>query len=178
LSFTFTMSSFLANTIRRGTADASRARAFEHKLSSQLPYSASCPGAARRRTFTSTPRRRVSDAPRPPEGRGEGSEANHSSSQGKSGKEKGAHALFYRDMLPAMIPVALLGSAVYLGLKLLQNQLATEKALDEADAKIAALELRVEELVQQRDERMRAAETKLPPIIDGQKSSRWWFAQA
>jgi len=77
-----------------------------------------------------------------------------------------------------MIPVALLGSAVYLGLKLLQMQLATEKALDEADAKIAVLELRVEELIQQRDERNRVVGTTIPPIIDQQKSSRWWFAQA
>lgn len=63
-------------------------------------------------------------------------------------------------------------------MKLLQQQLATEKALDESNAKIAVLELRVEELIQLRDERNRAAEAKLPPVIDQQKSSRWWFAQA
>jgi len=162
--------SFIASTIRTRTA-SSRARASVNKLSSQLLHSSRC--VSQRRTFASTPRRHFSDS-----GRGEGSESNHSSSQGKSGKEKSAHTLFYRDTLPAMIPVALLGSAVYLGLKLLQMQLATEKALDEADAKIAVLELRVEELIQQRDERNRVVGTTIPPIIDQQKSSRWWFAQA
>ncbi|KLO12819.1 hypothetical protein SCHPADRAFT_874899 [Schizopora paradoxa] len=163
--------SFISSTIRTRTA-ASRVGI----ASSHQPHTSRC--VAQRRSFASSSRRRSSESSGPKE-HGQNPEGNSSSSQTKSGKAKSPHALFYSDTLPAMIPVALLGSAVYLGLKLLQQQLATEKALDEANARIAVLELRVEQLIQLRDERNSAAETaKLPPVIDQQKSSRWWFAQA
>jgi len=45
-----------------------------------------------------------------------------------------------------MIPVALLGSAVYLGLRLTRENLAHEKYLDEARAHVKKLEDEVAEL--------------------------------
>lgn len=99
--------SLMASTFRTRT-NTSRARVLTNKLSSQLSQSSKC--SVQRRTFASTPQRRFSDSSR----RGESSEGNAGPSQGKSGKQKSAHAAFYRDTLPAMIPVALLGSAVYL----------------------------------------------------------------
>ncbi|EIM88228.1 uncharacterized protein STEHIDRAFT_95253 [Stereum hirsutum FP-91666 SS1] len=51
-----------------------------------------------------------------------------------------SHAQFYSDLLPGMIPVALLGSAVYMGLQLLQSRLSHEKYLDEALVRIDELE--------------------------------------
>jgi hypothetical protein len=70
------------------------------------------------------------------------------------------HAAWYRDTLPAMIPICLLGSAVYLvyikflspaahlnyppqGLQLLQLRLNHEKSLDQGHATIAQLEAQI-----------------------------------
>jgi len=49
-----------------------------------------------------------------------------------------------------MIPVALLGSAVYLGLQLLQTHLSHEKYLDEAHARVRELEQEIDTLVSER----------------------------
>jgi hypothetical protein len=42
-----------------------------------------------------------------------------------------------------MVPIALLGSAVYLGLQLAQSQLSHEQYLDEATARVNELEVQV-----------------------------------
>ncbi|KAI9510424.1 hypothetical protein F5148DRAFT_1179273 [Russula earlei] len=60
------------------------------------------------------------------------------------------HAQFYSDLVPAMIPVALLGSAVYVGLHLLQTYLSHEKYLDEARARIEELEREIDALLPER----------------------------
>jgi len=49
-----------------------------------------------------------------------------------------------------MIPVALLGSAVYMGLQLLQTSLSHEKYLDEARARVGELEREIDALVLER----------------------------
>jgi hypothetical protein len=49
-----------------------------------------------------------------------------------------------------MIPVALLGSAVYMGLQLLQTSLSHEKYLDEARARVRELEQEIDALVLER----------------------------
>jgi len=49
-----------------------------------------------------------------------------------------------------MIPVALLGSAVYMGLHLLQTHLSHEKYLDEARARVRELEQEIDALVLER----------------------------
>jgi len=49
-----------------------------------------------------------------------------------------------------MIPVALLGSAVYLGLQLLQTHLSHEKYLDETRARVRELEQEIDALVLER----------------------------
>jgi len=59
---------------------------------------------------------------------------------------KSAHAQWYSDLLPSMIPVALLGSVVYLGLRLTRENLAHEKYLDEARARVKELEAEVTQL--------------------------------
>ncbi|EGO01846.1 hypothetical protein SERLA73DRAFT_177381 [Serpula lacrymans var. lacrymans S7.3] len=56
------------------------------------------------------------------------------------------HAQWYAEMVPGMIPVAILGSAVYLGLRLLQSDLAHEKDLEDAQAHIHELEHKVDAL--------------------------------
>ncbi|KAI9466765.1 hypothetical protein BJY52DRAFT_1111116 [Lactarius psammicola] len=70
---------------------------------------------------------------------------------GDSGShEPSRHAQFYSDLLPAMVPVALLGSAVYMGLQLLQTYLAHEKYLDDARARVQELEREIDALVLER----------------------------
>ncbi|KAI0303151.1 hypothetical protein BC826DRAFT_869499, partial [Russula brevipes] len=56
------------------------------------------------------------------------------------------HAQFYSDLVPAMIPVALLGSAVYMGLHLLQTSLSHEKYLDDARLRVEELEREIDAL--------------------------------
>ncbi|KIY49543.1 hypothetical protein FISHEDRAFT_7284, partial [Fistulina hepatica ATCC 64428] len=53
------------------------------------------------------------------------------------------HGQVYSDFIPAMIPVFLLGSAVYLGLQLAQVHLEHEKYMDDAQMRVQALEAQV-----------------------------------
>ncbi|KZT12970.1 uncharacterized protein LAESUDRAFT_710091 [Laetiporus sulphureus 93-53] len=75
------------------------------------------------------------------------------------------HAQFYSDLVPGMIPVALLGSAVYLGLRLLRASLSHEKYLDEARERVRQLEEEVETL-------QRAQQAKEGAEIAGKSSER------
>jgi len=61
------------------------------------------------------------------------------------------HARWYRDTLPPMIPIALLGSAVYMALHLVQAQLAQQKETQLALSHIASLEDELEEQLRVRD---------------------------
>ncbi|CCM02841.1 uncharacterized protein FIBRA_04953 [Fibroporia radiculosa] len=56
------------------------------------------------------------------------------------------HVHFYSDLVPGMIPVALLGSAVYLGLRLAQSSMSHEKYLEEALERVTQLEAEVDAL--------------------------------
>ena len=61
----------------------------------------------------------------------------------------------------------------------MQVNLANEKFVDEANARIAALEREIDELRAERDRRVEeeaASSSKLtgPPIVD-KRPSRWWF---
>ncbi|KAI6047366.1 hypothetical protein EDC04DRAFT_2622995 [Pisolithus marmoratus] len=77
------------------------------------------------------------------------------------------HAEWYSSMLPGMIPIALLGSAVYMALHLAQCTLAHEKFLDQADARIRKLEEEVDRL--QREH----SDTSSPPSPSPSRGS-WW----
>ncbi|KAI1792894.1 hypothetical protein LXA43DRAFT_847017, partial [Ganoderma leucocontextum] len=59
------------------------------------------------------------------------------------------HARFYTNYAAGMIPVALLGSAVYIGLRTWQQHLAQERFLEEAYAHVQRLETEVIALRQQ-----------------------------
>jgi len=80
--------------------------------------------------------------------------------------EKSAHAQWYSDLLPGMLPVALLGSAVYLGLQLTREILVHEKYLDEARARVKELEVDVAKL---------RAEKQNTVVPSTGKSTRSWF---
>ncbi|KAG7097140.1 hypothetical protein E1B28_004518 [Marasmius oreades] len=75
------------------------------------------------------------------------------------------HAQWYSDVLPAMIPIFLLGSAVYLGLQLAQTRLSHEKYMHDAKERVERLEAEIESLQQDRH----AASTETIP-----KDRSWW----
>ncbi|KAI0003000.1 hypothetical protein BJV74DRAFT_764888 [Russula compacta] len=81
------------------------------------------------------------------------------------------HAQFYSDLVPAMIPVALLGSAVYMGLQLLQTYLSHEKYLDETQARVEQLEREIDALILERGSTspLHAVAAKEPADVEG------WF---
>ncbi|EIW82220.1 hypothetical protein CONPUDRAFT_21544, partial [Coniophora puteana RWD-64-598 SS2] len=63
------------------------------------------------------------------------------------------HGDWYAEMLPGMVPVALLGSAVYLvslSILLFLPDLAHERYLDEANARVRELEQQVDVLLAER----------------------------
>jgi len=61
-------------------------------------------------------------------------------------KKPSKHLIFYREIIPAMIPIFILGSAVYMSLQLTRNYLSHEKYVQEAEAEIASLKQQVEAL--------------------------------
>ncbi|KAI9574975.1 hypothetical protein HD554DRAFT_2051531 [Boletus coccyginus] len=87
-------------------------------------------------------------------------------------KPRSGHANFYASLLPAMIPVALLGSAVYMALHLAQSRLAHEKFLDGARDRIRALEEEVDSLQRQRSSVVPVTSTSNQ--APSSKRSSWW----
>jgi len=81
---------------------------------------------------------------------------------------KSAHAQWYSDLLPGMIPVALLGSVVYLGLRLVRDNLAHEKYLVEARARVKELEAEVAELQEAKQNNLELSSNR------GTSSWFWW----
>ncbi|KIO34038.1 hypothetical protein M407DRAFT_240878 [Tulasnella calospora MUT 4182] len=86
-------------------------------------------------------------------------------------KEKSAHASWYSTTVPAMLPVAVLAYAVYMGLKLAREDLAHEKYKIEAEERIAELEREVQDWQARKTRETGGASGK----VDSQRSGgRWW----
>lgn len=94
-------------------------------------------------------------------------------SEGSAPKVRSAHAQWYSTMAPAMIPVFLLGSAVYLGLQLTHQKLAHEKFMEEALVRVTVLEAEVHALQEKRE---RATHETVLPASDTVKAKKsgWW----
>ncbi|CDO74038.1 hypothetical protein BN946_scf185043.g88 [Trametes cinnabarina] len=90
-----------------------------------------------------------------------------------SAREPSRHAQFYTEFAAGMIPVAILGSAVYLGLRTWQQYLAHERFLEEAQAHVQQLEAEVSALREQ----LQAAghETPAGDAPASVKKSTWRF---
>ncbi|PPQ74403.1 hypothetical protein CVT24_001071 [Panaeolus cyanescens] len=94
---------------------------------------------------------------------------------------KSNHGSLYSQTFPAMIPVFLLGSAVFLGLKLTQSKFAHEKYLQEAHARIQVLEAEVDSLQQQRQIQLDSSSTSSAASApnnksEDKKSTRWFWS--
>ncbi|EIW62104.1 uncharacterized protein TRAVEDRAFT_118254 [Trametes versicolor FP-101664 SS1] len=89
------------------------------------------------------------------------------------------HAQFYTEFAAGMIPVAILGSAVYMvrptpsGLRTWQQYLAHERFLEEAQAHVQELEAEVTALRQQLQTGVRDDTVQSVGSSSGKKSS-WW----
>jgi len=81
---------------------------------------------------------------------------------------KSPYSTLYSGTFPAMVPVFILGSAVYFGLQLTQSKLSHEKYMEEATQRVLALEAEIDVLQQNR---------ATAPISDAspKTSSRWWW---
>ncbi|KAF9469054.1 hypothetical protein BDZ94DRAFT_1245259 [Collybia nuda] len=99
-------------------------------------------------------------------------------SKGGPNMPKSAHAQWYADVVPAMIPIFLLGSAVYLGLQLTQVKLSHEKHMEEAMARVKVLEAEVE-LLHEKRMKMSQGQESLPQTssdsLNDKQSRRWWW---
>ncbi|KAH9894289.1 hypothetical protein C8Q73DRAFT_790842 [Cubamyces lactineus] len=90
-----------------------------------------------------------------------------------SPREPSRHAQFYTEFAAGMIPVAILGSAVYLGLRTWQQHLAHERFLEEAQARVQELETEVTALRQQLQN---GAHASTPSTgLSNEKKSGWWL---
>jgi hypothetical protein len=117
-------------------------------------------------------------------------------------RPKSAHASLYSDTFPAMIPVFLLGSAVYLvracalldfcymrtclteifksqGLQLTQLNLSHEKHMEEAMERVQILEAEVDALQKQRASQLQSSTVdtsspSTPPQHNKTSRWRWW----
>ncbi|TFK29292.1 hypothetical protein FA15DRAFT_664213 [Coprinopsis marcescibilis] len=88
---------------------------------------------------------------------------------------KSHHASLYSETFPAMVPIFLLGSAVYLGLKLAQMKLSQERYLQDADSHVASLESEIAAL----EEKRQHTSTVSTPVLVSEpttpRSSSWRF---
>ncbi|KAF8076215.1 hypothetical protein FPV67DRAFT_403887 [Lyophyllum atratum] len=92
-------------------------------------------------------------------------------SESTTQKPRSGHAQWYSDIAPAMIPIFLLGSAVYLGLQLAQQKLSHEKFMEEASVRVRNLEAEVDALQEKRASQTQ--DTTLPSVSTTKKTS-WW----
>jgi len=83
------------------------------------------------------------------------------------------HAQFYRDFVPAMIPIFLIGSAVYVSLQLAQSYLSHEKYATEARARIAELERELRELCAAQGQQSSHSPSSAAPTRNS-SFLRWW----
>ncbi|KAI9067592.1 hypothetical protein FKP32DRAFT_1588419 [Trametes sanguinea] len=83
------------------------------------------------------------------------------------------HAQFYTEFAAGMIPVAILGSAVYLGLRTWQQYLAHEKFLEEAQAHVLQLEAEVTALREQLQAANHGTTASGTPSSESEKKSSW-----
>ncbi|KAF8165163.1 hypothetical protein B0H34DRAFT_226137 [Crassisporium funariophilum] len=90
-------------------------------------------------------------------------------------KPKSSYSSLYSETFPAMIPVFLLGSAVYLGLQLTQSKLSHEKEMDDASQRVMALEAEIDALQERKARQLENPPTADPPTKEIAKSSRSWW---
>ncbi|WWC89705.1 uncharacterized protein L201_004630 [Kwoniella dendrophila CBS 6074] len=71
------------------------------------------------------------------------SNGSSSSSSTRNGKKPSPHLVWYREIVPAMIPIFLISTTLFLGLSLIRTHLSHSKLLGESQKQIEELELKL-----------------------------------
>ncbi|ADV19307.1 hypothetical protein I315_03133 [Cryptococcus gattii Ru294] len=91
-------------------------------------------------------------------------------SQSGSGKKPNRHADWYREIVPAMIPIFVISTTIFLSLSLLRTYLSHSKSLAESETHIALLETQLAQLrLEQKKMRIREKrerERMLPLVVE------------
>ncbi|WRT67470.1 uncharacterized protein IL334_004442 [Kwoniella shivajii] len=70
----------------------------------------------------------------------------HPAPSQKSGKKASPHMVWYREIVPAMIPIFLISTTLFLSLSLVRTHLSHSKSLAESDLRIEELETQLSQL--------------------------------
>ncbi|KDR83550.1 hypothetical protein GALMADRAFT_15877, partial [Galerina marginata CBS 339.88] len=84
------------------------------------------------------------------------------------------HSTLYSETLPSMIPVFLLGSAVFLALQLTQLKLSHENFMEESTNRVTELEAEINALQQKRSTELKSPTLEITPIQKNPSRWRWW----
>ncbi|KAL1413809.1 hypothetical protein Q8F55_001593 [Vanrija albida] len=90
------------------------------------------------------------------------------SSGGSSGPRPSAYGVWYREIFPAMIPIFVLSTTIFLALSLVRTHLSHSRSLAESSERIAQLEAQLARLraeSKRRQERERRERERILPIV-------------
>ncbi|OCF39450.1 hypothetical protein I317_06774 [Kwoniella heveanensis CBS 569] len=94
----------------------------------------------------------------------------HAPPRSGSGKKKSPHLVWYREIVPAMIPIFLISTTLFLSLSLIRTHLSHSKSLSESTSKIEELEAQLAQLrLEQRRSRVREKREReriLPLVVE------------
>ncbi|KAI9637830.1 uncharacterized protein MKK02DRAFT_42203 [Dioszegia hungarica] len=107
---------------------------------------------------------------RPVLGTGMNGAAGSAGSASAAGKKKSAHIVWYREIVPAMVPILLLSTTLFLLLALSRTHLSSERTLSDSQSQIAALERQLHDLRQDAKRRLekerKERERMLPLVVE------------
>ncbi|WVF71866.1 hypothetical protein IAT40_006676 [Kwoniella sp. CBS 6097] len=87
-----------------------------------------------------------------------------------SGKKRSPHMVWYREIVPAMVPIFLISTTLFLSLSLIRTHLSHSKSLSESTNKIEELEAQLAQLrLEQRRARVREKKEReriLPLVVE------------
>ncbi|WVQ76516.1 hypothetical protein IAR50_006186 [Cryptococcus sp. DSM 104548] len=96
--------------------------------------------------------------------------SNHTQQAQRQHKPPNAHANWYREIVPAMLPIFVLSTTIFLSLSLLRTYLSHSYSLAESEIRISELEAELQELRReqrrQRWREKRERERMLPLVVE------------
>ncbi|TYJ54186.1 hypothetical protein B9479_005197 [Cryptococcus floricola] len=96
--------------------------------------------------------------------------SNHTHQAQRQNKPPNAHANWYREIVPAMLPIFVLSTTIFLSLSLLRTYLSHSYSLAQSETRISELELELQELRReqrrQRWREKRERERMLPMVVE------------
>ncbi|OCF71519.1 hypothetical protein I204_07577 [Kwoniella mangroviensis CBS 8886] len=94
----------------------------------------------------------------------------HASQAPRNGKKPSPHMVWYREIVPAMIPIFLISTTLFLSLSLIRTHLSHSKSLSESNSKIQELESQLSQLrLEQKRQRVREKREReriLPLVVE------------